>query len=127
MYFIWKNLGWVNIGLLILVITHFILRRVNKFAFYNKNQFLRKVSSFMAKIHPYLTGFLLLSAFLHGFNLAGGIRFHSGYIAFAAILLQGIFGTLVKFKKKKPILVAHRIFGIILIISVIVHVIIMKT
>lgn len=127
MYFIWKNLGWVNISLLVLIIMHFVLRRVNKLAYKNKNQLLRKLSTIMSKIHPYLTGLLLVTAFLHGFNLAGGIRLHSGYIAFTAILLQSIFGVLVKFKKKKPILIAHRTIGLLLIISVLFHVILMKT
>lgn len=127
MYFLWKYLGWVNIGLLVLIISHFVLRRVNKLALANKNKVLRKVSTTMSKIHPYLTGLLLVSAFLHGFNLAGGIRFHSGYIAFLAILLQSFFGTLVKITKKKPILITHRIIGLLLITAVITHVLIMKT
>lgn len=127
MYLLWKYLGWVNISLLVLIITHFILRRINKVAFKNKSRFLRKFSTKMSKIHPYITGLLLISAFLHGYNLAGGIRFHSGYIAFAAILLQSIFGVLVTLKKKKPILIAHRIIGLLLVASVIVHVFLMKT
>lgn len=127
MYYFFKYLGWVNITLLVLIITHFILRRVNKYGFKNKNKFLRRISVFMSKIHPYITGLLLISAFFHGYNLAGGIRLHSGYIAFAAILLQAYFGAIVKFKKKKPILVTHRIIGLLLVISVLVHVILMKT
>ena len=127
MYYFFKYLGWVNISLLTLIIMHFLLRRVNKFAFKNKNKPLRKISLFMSKIHPYLTGMLLLTAFLHGYNLAGGIRFHSGYIAFFAILLQGVFGLLVKFKKGKTILITHRIIGLTLVVSVITHVILMKT
>lgn len=127
MYYFFKFLGWVNITLLVLIITHFMLRRVNKYGFKNKSKLLRRISIFMSKIHPYLTGLLLVSAFLHGFNLAGGIRLHSGYIAFAAILLQASFGALVKFKKKKPILITHRIIGLLLVASVFVHVILMKT
>ncbi|MCD6322169.1 MAG: hypothetical protein J7L77_04010 [Clostridiales bacterium] len=127
MYCFFKYLGWVNITLLVLIITHFILRRVNKYGFKNKNKLLRRISAFMSKVHPYLTGLLLISAFFHGFNLAGGIRLHSGYIAFVAILLQASFGTLVKFKKKKPILITHRIIGLLLVASVFVHVILMKT
>jgi len=127
MYYFFKYLGWVNISLLVLIITHFILRRVNKFGFKNKNKTLRKISMTMSKLHPYLTGLLVVTAFLHGYNLAGGIRLHSGYIAFAAILLQATFGALVKFKKKKPILIIHRITGLLLVISVFIHVILMKT
>lgn len=128
MYYLYKYLGWVNIGLLTLIITHFILRRINKIGFRNKNKALRKSALFMSKIHPYLTGLLLVTAFLHGYNLAGGIRFHSGYIAFLAILAQAIAGSLVKLmKKKKTILVIHRITGIILTAAVIIHVILMKT
>lgn len=127
MYYFFKYLGWVNITLLVLIITHFILRRVNKYGFKNKNKLLRRISIFMSKIHPYITGLLLISAFFHGYNLAGGIRFHSGYIAFAAILLQACFGALVKFKKKKSILITHRIIGLILVASVLAHVVLMKT
>lgn len=126
MYYFYKYLGWVNIGLLTLIISHFILRRINKYGFGNKNKFLRKISIFMSKIHPYLTGVLVITAFLHGYNLAGGIRLHSGYIAFLVILMQAIFGVLVKYRKKKPILITHRIIGIALVASVITHVLIMK-
>ena len=127
MYYFFKYLGWVNITILVLIITHFLLRRINKYGFKNKSKMLRRISTSMSKVHPYLTGLLLVSAFLHGFNLAGGIRLHSGYIAFAAILLQAIFGTLVKFKNKKPILITHRIIGLLLVVSVLIHVILMKT
>ena len=127
MYYFFKYLGWVNITLLVLIITHFILRRVNKYGYKNKNKVLRRISTFMSKVHPYLTGLLLVSAFFHGFNLARGIRFHSGYIAFVAILLQASFGAIVKFKMTKPILITHRIIGILLVVSVFVHIILMKT
>jgi len=126
MYYFFKYLGWVNITLLVLVITHFILRRINKYGMKNKNKGIRKAAAFMTKIHPFIAGVLVISAFFHGFNLAGGIRLHSGYIAFAAILLQMIFGTMVKHIKKKPILIMHRIIGLLLVASVIVHVILMK-
>ena len=126
MYYFFKYLGWVNITLLVLVITHFILRRINKYTLKNKNKGIRKTAAFMAKIHPVIAGALVISAFFHGYNLAGGIRFHSGYIAFAAILLQMIFGSMVKYIRKKPILIIHRIIGLLLVASVIVHVILMK-
>ena len=126
MYYLFKYLGWVNIVLLTLIITHFVLRRVNKFRFNNKNKLLRKISLTMSHIHPYLTILLVITAFLHGYNLAGGIRFHSGYIAFAIILLQGGFGIMVKSTKKKPILTVHRSLGLFLAIAVAVHIILMK-
>lgn len=59
MYILFRNLGWVNIGLLVLIIMHFILRRVNKYALGNKNEFLKKASKVMSAAHPYLTYILL--------------------------------------------------------------------
>lgn len=126
MYLLYKALGWVNVGLLVLIIMHFTLRRINKYAYKNKNTFFRKTAKFMSKIHPLLTMILLGSAFLHGFNLAGGIRFHSGYIAFFIILIQGMAGILVKLQKKKHFLIIHKITGLLLATAVMVHVIIMK-
>ncbi len=127
MYYLFKYLGGVNIVLLTLIITHFVLRRVNKFGFKNKSKLLRKTSLFMSRIHPYLMVLLVITAFLHGYNLVGGIKLHSGYIAFAIILLQGGFGIMVKSIKKKPILTIHRSLGLILTIAAAVHVILMKT
>ncbi|MBN2559086.1 MAG: hypothetical protein JXB33_10065 [Clostridia bacterium] len=127
MYFVYKYLGWVNIGLLVLILAHFVLRRINRIGFSNKNKFLKKAAAFMSKIHTYLTIVLTATAFFHGFNLAGGIRFHSGYIAFIAILLQATAGALVKARKKKPFLAVHRLTGLLLAATVIIHVIIMKT
>lgn len=126
MYYFLKILGWVNISLLTLVISHFILRRINKAGFGNKNKTIRKISVFMSKIHPYIAGLLLISAFFHGFNLIGGIRLHSGFIAFFAILVQMTFGVLVKYTKKKPILIIHRFAGLLLVAAVITHIILMK-
>lgn len=127
MYLLFRNLGWVNIGLLVLIIMHFILRRINKYALGNKNKLLKKASKFMSALHPYLTGLLLVSAFLHGYNLVGGIRLHSGFLAFAFILLQAILGIIVKKYFKKPILVVHRLTGLALVVTVAVHVILMNT
>ena len=127
MYYFFKFLGWVNIALLVLVISHFILRRVNKYGFKNKGKLLRRIATSMSKVHPYIVGLLLVTAFLHGYNLAGGIRLHSGFIAFAVILLQSGFGILVKYVKKKPVLIIHRITGLLLVVSVFIHVILMKT
>jgi hypothetical protein len=127
MYWLFKNLGWVNIGLLVMIIMHFILRRVNKYTLGNKSKFLKKASKFMSSLHPYLTGLLLISAFLHGYNLVGGIRLHSGFIAFFVILLQTILGVLVKKFFKKPILIFHRFTGLAIVIAVITHVVLMKT
>lgn len=126
MYYFFKYLGWVNISLLVLVVTHFILRRVNRYGFANKNKALRKISKFMSKIHPVIAGCLLISAFFHGWNMVGGIMLHSGYIAFAAILLQLTLGTMVKYLKKKPFLIIHRIIGLALVTSVVTHILIMK-
>lgn len=127
MYILFRSLGWVNIGLLVLVITHFLLRRINKYTLGNKNKFLKKASKFMSNIHPYISGLLLISAFLHGYNLVGGIRLHSGFIAFSVILLQMILGVIVKKTFKKPILYIHRFTGIAIVVTVIVHVVLMKT
>lgn len=127
MYILYRNLGWVNIGLLIMIIMHFILRRVNKYTLNNKNQFLKKSSKFMSAIHPYISVLLLISAFLHGYNMVGGIRLHSGFIAFAVILLQMIFGTVVKYAFKKPVLYIHRFTGIAIVITVTIHVILVNT
>lgn len=126
MYYFFKYLGWVNITLLALVITHFLLRRISKYCFKNKSKGLRKLASAMSKAHPFIAGALVVSAFFHGWNLAGGIRLHSGYIAFAAILLQLALGTMVKYMKKKPILIIHRLTGLALVTVVVGHVLLMK-
>jgi len=127
MYLLFRNLGWVNIGLLVLVVMHFVLRRFNKYALGNKNKGLRKASKIMSALHPYITVLLLVSAFLHGFNLVGGIRIHSGYLAFLFILIQALLGLWVKKKFSKPILVIHRFTGLALVVTVIIHVILMNT
>ncbi len=127
MYILFRNLGWVNLGLLVVITMHFVLRRINRYALGNKNKFLKKASRVIASIHPYVTGLLLVSAFLHGYNMVGGIRLHSGYIAFAVILLQAILGAVVKKYYKKPVLMVHRFTGLALVTAVAIHVILVNT
>ncbi len=126
MYLLFKNLGWINIGLLVFIIMHFVLRRINKYALGNKNKFFKKAARFLSTLHPYLTILLIFTAFLHGYNLVGGIRIHSGFLAFTAILLQSILGIVLKKFFKKPVLILHRLAGLAIVATVMVHVVLMK-
>ena len=118
-----RVLGWINIGVLSVIILLYVLRRINKYVFNNKNKQLIMITKKMSQLHPFLGVYLVFSAFLHGYMIVGRLKIHSGYIAWVLLLVQGILGILVKKIKKKSIITIHRLFGIVLIISVVIHII----
>lgn len=116
-------LGYVNVTLLILLLSPFLIRRINKYFFYNKNMTLKKTVTYLAKSHKFFGVVLLINAFVHGYMSLGTIRLHSGVILWIWVLIQVILGNLVKRIKKPYLLKTHRAVGLTSLLFLIAHLI----
>ncbi len=116
-------IGFINATLLILLLSPFIIRRVNKYLFKNKNKTLKKYATSLSKIHMYFAYILLITAFIHGYMALGTIRLHTGYILWMWVLIQVILGNVLKRMKKPYLLKIHRAVGVASLIFLIAHLI----
>lgn len=115
-------LGWLNVLLALIAGSLFLSRRINKYFFSNKNQFLRKLMKPLSKIHPYVGVVLLISAYLHGDLALGTIfRIHTGPLAWWILLLMMFVALIGKKYRIKNWLKVHRTLATLFAISILLH------
>lgn len=88
----YKILGWLNVIILGVLITPFIMVRLNKYVFKTKNKNYLEITKKFRKIHKPLGIALVGSSIYHGYLALGAIRFHTGTVLFAAIAFTVIIG-----------------------------------
>jgi len=127
-YMLIRVLGITNIVLVLLALSLFILRRINKHVFSNKNATIKKIVKPLSKIHPIIGILLLISAYTHGdvaFDgdwLLGSIfRVHTGPLAWWIVLVMLLVATIGKKFKVKNWLKVHRTLAVVIIVSVVLH------
>ncbi|HHY99796.1 MAG TPA: hypothetical protein PLV23_05685 [Sedimentibacter sp.] len=114
-------LGLINASLLILLLSPFLLRRINKLIFHNKNKALKKIAAILSKMHMYFAYILLATAFTHGYMALGTIRLHSGYFLWLLVLIQVVVGNMFRKMKKPYMMKVHRALGISSLVLLIFH------
>ena len=121
-YQVVEFLGNLNTVLVILAVSLFLLRRVNKHQFQNKNATIKKIVKPLSKIHPVIGILLLLSAFLHGSLALGTIfKIHTGPLAWWVLLLMMLVAMIGKKFKIKNWLTVHRVLAVLMVVSVLLH------
>jgi len=109
-----------------LQVSMYLVRRINKHLFKNKNEALLKAAKLIKKIHPYSGALLVVTATVHGYMLLGGFRLHSGYFAWLIILTLGFYGWAGPKYKLQNWVKIHRILALALVVAVFYHVLKMK-
>jgi hypothetical protein len=127
-YMIIEVLGITNIVLVLLALSLFTLRRVNKHVFSNKNATIKKIVKPLSKIHPIIGILLLISAYVHGdlaFDgdwLLGSIfRVHTGPLAWWVVFVMMLVATVGKKYRVKNWLKVHRTLAVVMIVAVLLH------
>lgn len=116
----------MNVSLLTIQIAMYAIRRLNRYFFKNKSETLKKAAKLLKKVHPYSGRLLLITGIVHGYAMAGGIRLHSGYIAWTFILMTAFWGWAGPRYNIKNWLKFHRALAIILVAAAAFHVLKMK-
>lgn len=114
-------LGFINALLLTLLLSPFLLRRINKLIYQNKNKALKKSAASLSKMHMYFAYILLATAFTHGYMALGTIRLHSGYLLWLLVFIQVIWGNIFKKIKKPYMLKIHRTVGLSSLLLLLFH------
>lgn len=115
--------GQISIFFAVVVLSMFILRRVERKIF-PKNKTLLKLSGISSKLHPYTATMLFITAGVHGYlQLGGEIMFHSGYLAYFFMIVSAVMIFIWKRLKQKKWLVAHRISALLFVIALGYHMI----
>lgn len=116
-----RFIGWLNIGLLVVMILPFLLRQFSTRVKKVKGKWYPKLNKFLRTIHKPLGIAIVLLSMVHGYLVFGGFRLHTGTLELFAIMIMAALGAMFYFTKKKPFLVWHRWALVLLVLMVLLH------
>lgn len=109
----YKFFGWLNVILLGLLISPYILNSLNRRFFNIKNSEFRKIIKYLRNIHKPLGLALLASGILHWYLGLGKFKIHTGSILYTFVFITAALGGSFYRLKKKNLFVLHRTFALI--------------
>ncbi len=118
----YSNLGWLNLILIGVLITPYVLKFLNRKVFKTKNDLYKKTIAFFRKIHKPLGIAILIIPLIHGYMALGTLfRLHTGTLLYLSILITAsLGGSFFKLKKKK-LFVWHKRMAFITVILFLIH------
>lgn len=117
-----RYLGWLNVFLIALSLSPFLLRRIRKHIIKKPSKKLSKALKFLSKIHPYLGVVLLITSFLHGYLALGTIRLHTGYLTwFLIVVLFALRMWGIK-SRNRYWLILHRAVAGLVVVALLIHI-----
>ena len=118
----YKNLGWLNLVIIGVLITPFLLNFLNKNFFKTKNHFYKKIIVFFRKIHKPLGIALLIIPLIHGYMALGTLfRLHTGTLLYISIFITASMGGIFYKLKKKEFFLWHKRMAFITVILFLIH------
>lgn len=114
-------LGWLNIALLAVITSPLWLRKLNGWVFHIPMKKFGRVLKVLRTLHKPLGIALVVIIPIHGFLALGGIRLHTGTVAWAAGLAVVCVGLLYFFLRKPALLKTHRWLALAFVALAVVH------
>lgn len=113
-------LGYLSTASLVILVMPYILRVVNK-KYFKNNEKIKLVVKELKKVHKPAGILLAILSLIHGYMAFGGFALHTGSLLYLSIFITIIFGVLFGYKKKKVFLDTHKVFVVVAIVLLAVH------
>lgn len=115
-------LGWLNAGILVILLSPFLLNFLNNHLIKTKSKGFRHLVKLLRGFHKPLGVILAILAPIHGYMALGGFRLHTGtflYLsAFATAALGGSFYRL----KKRTLFQWHKRMAAVTVVLLLIHI-----
>ncbi len=116
------NLGWINLVVIGILVTPYVLNFLNRKFFKTKNALYKRVLKISRKIHKPLALVIVILAPIHGYMALGTLfRLHTGTFLYLSILITAVFGGLFYRFKKRKLFKLHKAMALVTVIIFLVH------
>jgi hypothetical protein len=114
-------LGWLNVVILGILVTPYILKYLNKNILKSNSNGIRNTIKFLRRLHKPLGLTLAVVALIHGYLALGRLRLHTGSLLYLSIIITAVLGGSFYRLKKKILFTWHKRFALISIIILLIH------
>ncbi len=118
----YKVLGIINIVLIVAITSPLWLRKLNQLFFHTKDPRFARVLKALRTLHkPFGIALVFFLIPIHGYLALGGLRLHTGLIAWIAALATAALGLAFFLSKKRALFKLHRWMALAFILLIAVH------
>lgn len=113
--------GNLNLVLLVIVLLPYVLNFLNRRFFKTKNETYRNAVKLARAVHKPAGIILLVFGLVHGYMAFRSVRFHTGTVLYALIIVQAVLGGALYRKKSKALFKAHRVTALVVAALFLLH------
>ncbi|WP_422484884.1 hypothetical protein [Gudongella sp. DL1XJH-153] len=114
-------LGWLNVVILGVILSPYILNFLNRKFFKTQNKAFRDTVKILRRLHKPLGVAIAVFALVHGYLALGGFRLHTGSLLYLSIFLTALLGGSFYKLKKKTLFVWHKRMALLSFLLLILH------
>lgn len=114
-------LGWINVLILGILITPYILNFLNRNFIKTRNKQYFKVIKILRKAHKPLGIALVVFGLIHGYMALGSLRLHTGTLFYISIFITVTLGGSFHKTKKRAFLLWHRRMALLTVALFLLH------
>ena len=119
--YLYSVLGFLNVGLVTLMLLPYAMRKLNELFFKKKNGAYIEIMRALRKSHRYIGIALVASVLAHGWLALGSFRLHTGTLAGAMVLIMAVFALIFIIAKKKWAFKTHKALAAAFIALAVLH------
>jgi cytochrome b561 len=118
----YRILGWINITLLVLILTQFLLNYTNRKFIKTDNKTFKKFQKIFKTIHKPLGLALAVLAPIHGYMALGGFRLHTGSLLYLSLIITATLGGSFYRLRKKVLFLWHKRIAGLTVLLLLIHI-----
>lgn len=115
-------LGWLNAGILVILLSPFLLNFLNKHLIKTKSKGFRDLIKLLRGFHKPLGIVLAILAPIHGYMALGGFRLHTGTLLYISAFVTAALGGSFYRLKKKELFKWHKRMAAVTVVLLFIHI-----
>jgi len=114
-------LGWLNVIILGVLVSPYVLNFLNKHIIKTKSSNFRKFVKFLRTLHKPFGVIMAVLALVHGYMALGSLRLHTGSLLYLSIFITAALGGSFYKLKKRPLFQWHKRMAFISFLLLLLH------
>lgn len=115
-------LGWLNVVILGVILSPYLLNFINRKLFNTKNMGFRNAVKFLRRLHKPFGVIIAILALVHGYMALGSLRLHTGSLLYLSVFITAVLGGSFYRFKKRALFIWHKRMALLSFLLLLIHI-----